>query len=160
MVGYKRNAWYNLRCLLQTYCHLSTNKKKQKKQKTKLSCYSVSWNFFESYGVISYGTQCLEFGQRAWFCIKFGTRPALDRKPSVAYSAKTSIGRVSHYRIKWASSSLRRRHHASHDVTTTVSGWRASFPLAGSLMSSNTYGHRLHQYSIVSMCVCVCAVCV
>ena len=25
--GYKRNAWYNLTCLLQTYSHLSTNKK-------------------------------------------------------------------------------------------------------------------------------------
>ena len=45
---------------LQTYCHLSTNGKKM----------SVSWQFFKTYGVISYGSgwrkdavnQCLEFG--------------------------------------------------------------------------------------------------
>ena len=27
MGSYKRNAWYNLSCLLQIYCHLSTNEK-------------------------------------------------------------------------------------------------------------------------------------
>ena len=42
--SYKGNAWYNPSCLLQTYCHLSTNEK-----------LSVSWQFFETYGVISYG---------------------------------------------------------------------------------------------------------
>ena len=34
---YKRNAWYNLSCLLQTYWHVSTNKK-----------LSISWQFFFS----------------------------------------------------------------------------------------------------------------
>ena len=57
--SYKRNAWYNLGCLLQAYDHLSTNKK-----------LSISRQFFQTYGVISYSSgwtkdgvnQCLEFG--------------------------------------------------------------------------------------------------
>ena len=59
--GYKRNAWYNLSCLLQGYFHLSTNEK-----------LFVSWQFFQTYGVISYGSgwkkdvnQCLEFNRSA-----------------------------------------------------------------------------------------------
>ena len=59
MGGYKRTAWQNLNCLLQTCCHLSTNQK-----------LSVSWQFFDTYGVINYGrgwrrdvvNQCLELG--------------------------------------------------------------------------------------------------
>jgi len=43
--GYKRSAWCNLSCLLQTYCHLNTNEK-----------LSVSWQFLETGGVISYGS--------------------------------------------------------------------------------------------------------
>ena len=54
VVSYKRNVWYNLSCLLQTYCRLSIMEK-----------LFVS----ETYGVISYGSawrkdvlnQCLEF---------------------------------------------------------------------------------------------------
>ena len=56
--GCKRNARHNLSCLLQTYCDLSNNE-----------ILSVSRQFFETYGVISYGSgwrkdvvnQCLEF---------------------------------------------------------------------------------------------------
>ena len=59
MHGYKRNAWYNLSCRLQTYCHWSTNEK-----------LSVSWQFSETYVVTSYSSgwrkdavnQCLVFG--------------------------------------------------------------------------------------------------
>ena len=40
--GYKRNVWYNPSCLLHT-CSLSTNEK-----------LSVSWQFFETYGVTNY----------------------------------------------------------------------------------------------------------
>ena len=55
--AYKRNAWYNLICLLQTYYLLSANEK-----------LSVSWQFSETCGVISYSNgwrkgvvnQCLE----------------------------------------------------------------------------------------------------
>ena len=43
--GYKRSAWYNPSCLLQTYCHLSINKK-----------MSVTWQFFKTYGIINYGS--------------------------------------------------------------------------------------------------------
>ena len=58
MVSYKNNVWYNLSCLLQTYCHLSIIKK-----------LFISWQFFETYGVINNGSgwrkdfvsQCLEF---------------------------------------------------------------------------------------------------
>jgi len=50
---------YNLSCLLQTYCHLSTNEK----------LFRVSRRFSDIYGVINYGrgwrkdavNQCLEF---------------------------------------------------------------------------------------------------
>ena len=43
--GYWRNAWYNLSCPLQIYCHFSTIKK-----------MSGSWQFFKTYGVINYGS--------------------------------------------------------------------------------------------------------
>ena len=45
VVSYKRNVWYNLSCLLQTYCRLSIIEK-----------LFVSWQFFETYGVIRYGS--------------------------------------------------------------------------------------------------------
>ena len=44
MGGNKSNAWYNLSCLSQIYCHLSSNEK-----------LSVSWQFRETYGVTNYG---------------------------------------------------------------------------------------------------------
>ena len=55
VVSYKRNVAYSLSCLLQTY---------------KLF---VSWQFFETYGVVNYGSgwrkdavnQCLEFGSES-----------------------------------------------------------------------------------------------
>ena len=59
MVRYKKtNIWYNLSCPLQTYCHFSNTEK-----------LFVSWQFFETYGIINYGSgwrrdvvnQCLEF---------------------------------------------------------------------------------------------------
>ena len=60
MGGYKRNTLNDLSC--QTHCHLSTKEK-----------LSVSWQFFETYGVINDCSgwrnevinQCLEFGTSA-----------------------------------------------------------------------------------------------
>ena len=45
VVSYKRNVWYNLSCLLQTYCRLSIIKNKTKQKRF------VSWQFFETHGV-------------------------------------------------------------------------------------------------------------
>ena len=68
MASYKRNVWYNLSCLLQTYCRwkLTVCYKLYKLTAEKLL---VSWQFFETYGVINCGSgwrndivnQCLEF---------------------------------------------------------------------------------------------------
>ena len=65
VVSYKRNIWYDLSCLLQTCCCLSI-----------IIFPPVSWQFFETYGIISYGSgwrkdvvnQCLEFEQPAQLC--------------------------------------------------------------------------------------------
>ena len=43
--GYRRNAWYNLSCLLESYLHLNTNEK-----------LSVSWQVVETCGVKNYGS--------------------------------------------------------------------------------------------------------
>ena len=45
MVSYTTNVWYNLSCLLQTYYRLSI-----------IENLFVSWQFFETYGVINYGS--------------------------------------------------------------------------------------------------------
>ena len=44
---YKRNAWYKLSCVSQTYCSLSTNKKQN---------LLVIWQFSETYGATRYGS--------------------------------------------------------------------------------------------------------
>ena len=76
--GYRGNFWYNLNCLLQTYCNLSPNEK-----------LSVSWQFWETFVVLSYDSgwrtgvvnQYLEFVTR---CLHqqgplFGTLLAIAR---------------------------------------------------------------------------------
>ena len=50
--GYERNTWYNLSCLLKTYCHLSIIKKKKKKKGG--GGGPLADICFETYGVIGH----------------------------------------------------------------------------------------------------------